>query len=105
MSEEKSYNGWKNYETWAMALWIDNDEGTYNQSREMAKDALEAHNERTGYGATAAGSLAHYLKEWQEEMMPEIKASVWSDLLRAAFSEVDWFEIAENYLEEVTENA
>ena len=25
-----TYNGWKNYETWAMALWITNDPYTYN---------------------------------------------------------------------------
>lgn len=26
---EQGYNGWKNYETWNVALWIGNDEGLY----------------------------------------------------------------------------
>ena len=25
-----SYNGWENYETWNVALWINNDQGIYN---------------------------------------------------------------------------
>jgi len=34
MSE--GYNGWSNYETWKLALNIDNDEGLYNESRSRA---------------------------------------------------------------------
>ncbi len=29
-----SYNGWKNRETWNVALWINNDEGMYNFAKE-----------------------------------------------------------------------
>ncbi len=28
-TKEDRYNGWTNYETWAVSLWIDNDHATY----------------------------------------------------------------------------
>ena len=32
-----SYNGYKNYETWNVVLWINNDEGFYN----IAEDCVD----------------------------------------------------------------
>ena len=30
MTQEKTYNGWKNYETWNVVLWINNDESIHD---------------------------------------------------------------------------
>ena len=35
MKEDTTFNGWKNYETWNVALYIQNDEGLYHMAREL----------------------------------------------------------------------
>lgn len=32
---KEEYNGWDNYETWNVALWIGNDEGLYTFARQF----------------------------------------------------------------------
>ena len=99
-----AYNGWKNYETWNVALWIGNEQGSERESRQMAQDAWDnAVADRTfTREERAVLDLADSLETWIEEQNPLASdASVWSDLLSAALSEVDWQEWAENLLEDV----
>ena len=35
--EAKKYNGWKNYETWCVHLWLTNEEATYRYWRDAAR--------------------------------------------------------------------
>lgn len=41
--ETNDYNGWTNYETWNINLWIQNDEGFYNAMVAELRDILEQH--------------------------------------------------------------
>lgn len=34
------YNGWTNYQTWVVNLWLTNDSGGDERLREMARDCL-----------------------------------------------------------------
>ena len=40
---DTEYNGWTNYETWNVALWLQNDEGLYELTKtcECYEDVLE----------------------------------------------------------------
>lgn len=100
----KEYNGWTNYETWAANLWLTNDDGTDSLCREMAADEYqnaeaEDYKERR---EEATQPLAEALKAMIEENSPEV-TGLYADLLNAALSEIDWYEIAEHFLEDVGE--
>ena len=108
MSESKGYNGWKNYETWATALWIDNEESTYRYARSLIRQAVEEAQEAdqvmAGVWTQTEGVrflLADALKDWVTvELLPGLGATLAADLLGAAVEEVDWQEIADHFLSE-----
>lgn len=102
MPDEK-YNGWTNYETWCVKLWIDNEEPSYNYWRDAAQEVWGDSEADATFtrSESAAIALAKRLKEEFEEANPVAdQASVWADLMGAALSEVNWDEIANAMIEE-----
>jgi hypothetical protein len=97
MDDEKkagNYNGWTNYETWAVKLWFDNEEASYRNWTERARSLKGREDD--------ACQFADELKESVAEGNPLAdESSLYADLLSAAISEVDWFEIARSYLDDV----
>jgi hypothetical protein len=99
----KEYNGWFNYETWLVKLWIDNEQGSCEYWDETAQEVYnEASAERSfSRDERATLDLADRLKSEFDEATPELGATMWADLINAAMSEVNWYEIAEHYIADV----
>lgn len=89
-----SYNGWSNYETWLVKLWLDNNE---NSVALMSKWTEEV---RQGTRECQQERMAILVEEHVRSNAPDLGASVYADLLRAALDTVDWNEIAKNILTE-----
>ena len=93
-AQDTKYNGFANYETWAVSLWLGNDEPTYIYWRDAAACFKDVPDRQE-----AALSLADRLKQELTEDAPDLGCTLWSDLLGAALSEVNWYEVATNLLE------
>jgi len=92
MSDER-YNGWENYETWNVNLWLSNDEGIYFQVQAV----VEAVDKDTDQPQAI---LADRIQEFVENcVLPDLGASMASDLLTHALGRVNWDEIARAFLE------
>ena len=105
---EEKYNGWHNYETWCVKLWIDNEEGSYRYWQERAEEIRrEARDNPRKSGVWTAEEEAKFtledaLSDWVNENKPEAEG-MYSDLLQSAIDAADYQEIAEAMLADLPE--
>lgn len=86
-----TYNGYTNYATWAVSLWIDNDQGMSSEVLGMAHECLENVDE-----------LASRLEDYINNNNPLVgQENLFSDLLNSELEEVNWEQLAKGYIEAV----
>lgn len=103
---DETYNGWTNYETWLVNLWMDNEKGSQDFFREQAReiyDETDSYNTGLNKQEYARCRYADWLKHYHsEENRPDLPG-MYGDLLGGALSAVNWDEIARHYIDAVLE--
>jgi hypothetical protein len=87
---DKTYNGWTNRETWLINLWLTKDmhDPEFYEAVRACKTASDG-----------AEEIANYMDNLMDvEAMPT--QGMFHDLLTAALSKVNWYEIAKDWREE-----
>ena len=103
-----TYNGYTNFETWLVALHLDNDQASQEEWQAEARACLETAREdlesvsdvpfdEERVRSDAAYTLAKMMEEYIREERPDTQG-MYDDLLSAALSVVNWTEIARNYI-------
>lgn len=107
--EDRSYNGWSNYETWAVNLWLSNTEEDYRYWRDAARYCLRAsrahHWVQRGLGTPREAARYMLSDRLRDEVADACIGGVLdlsADLFSAALSEVNWHEVADAFLEDLT---
>lgn len=104
----QEYSGWKNRETWAMNLWLENDQGLYESAREYAREEVEGHDEGEEINNYY---LSERLKGWVENDLLTYENIKVNEELWRMFSDigslyrVEWREIASYLLDQALEEA
>ncbi len=91
------YNGWANYETWNVNLWIQNDEGLYG----FVRDGLEELLDRCGndWENVSLTDLKDLVVDAFGGYSPGYGGKATPDGVRLMDSAIDWDEISDALLE------
>lgn len=93
---KNNYNGWSNYETWNLSLWIDNDRNWYREVNDKASalvcDVLTKDEQ--------IENLRKFIMDLVDEDAPTMDPSFFTDVMNASIREVNFREISRSIIEE-----
>jgi hypothetical protein len=100
----KAYNGYTNYQTWSVAVWLDNEPDTNGMLHDLANDQREFEGV-----FTSERDKAVYPQDWVDQCIPEYEQAhgqpypsrykVFDDLVNHALAQVDYQEIIQAHKE------
>jgi|TARA_R100000081_G_scaffold62932_1_gene31837 hypothetical protein len=99
LSFKETYNGWTNYETWCLNIWIDNDQYLNERKAELIREVTLHYDDKQAY------ELSLLLENMVEELKDNaLEVGLLSDLLGGAIGKINFFELAEHYIEDFNED-
>lgn len=93
------YQGWANYETWCVHLWLSNEQEPYYEFRDLAENYVNRPYE-------LGQEIKNRVEEETETALAAVQtkmdaySGMISDIFHANLSVVDWEEIGKAFLED-----
>ena len=99
LSFKETYNGWTNYETWCLNIWIDNDQYLNERKAELVREVTLHYDDKQVY------ELSLLLESMVEELKDNaLEVGLLSDLLGGAIGKINFYELAEHYINDFNED-
>lgn len=114
MSE--SYNGWANRETWAVALWLNNEQEWQESVLALVRELVDLHEQEYGAERISPTFVGEQIREWLDNLLdwsnygdehggqrvvPALLLSMLSDI--GSLWRVDWHELGTVFLADAAE--
>lgn len=96
---DRTYNGWTNYETWVVNLWMDNEKGQQDYWIEEVQMALKQDNPVLHFADRLKDEHEAAVQQMLDDSV-HYKQGPMADLLNGALSEVNWREIAQHWIDD-----
>lgn len=94
----KKYNGWTNYETWLCALWMGENQDYWF---DIAHSCMESSSDDETTTEAIADAIKEHMETDAEKQIREY--GFFRDLINASLSEINYYEVAKEYLGEAKE--
>ena len=92
----EKHNGYTNYWTWSLVVWIDNCESLYNKFQAIIKNCKET--EEPLERAKVRSIIMHDLRNYTERARPQ-NGSFWDSITNDIAKEnINYYEVAESML-------
>ena len=104
---EEGYSGYENWETWNVSLWLSNDEGLYNETKDILLDNPPEKLEFThiGLGTSTEEEDIWIIKETRITLSEFVDQLLDDNIItdKISIHRVNWKEVIEGFGEELAE--